>query len=214
MDADSAGGLEGAGLVDWRTLPPGRRRAWWQALWTAAIALAERYRLALRSGWWQDPIQVEALAAFCCWLRLYDTGAESDPTGKLQLLWELERLRTVLRAGEQPFDARGDQPAFEHHLANLTGQHRSPDARGGDAQASRVLVEELTATTDRLAELRHRERRLQADREGNDRGLSGQGRAELHALQATIKQLTAREDELRNRLGQIVPGDAPGSDYP
>src|SRR5580704_7157525 len=102
-DADAA--FDGAELADWRVLPPGQRRAWWERLWLGAIALADRYRLGLRSRWWEDSVQVEALAAFHCWLRLYDTGAETDPTGKLQLLWELERLRAVLRGGEHTFDA-------------------------------------------------------------------------------------------------------------
>jgi hypothetical protein len=78
--------------------------------------MADRYRLGLRSGWWQDAIQVEALAAFICWLELYDSGANADPTGKLQLLWELERLRGLLRAGEHAFHASRDRAAFDRYV--------------------------------------------------------------------------------------------------
>ena len=111
--------MSGTELVDWRGLPPGQRRAWWEHLWRGAIRLSERYRLALRSGWWEDQLQVEALAAFSCWLELYDSGANADPTGKVQLLWELERLRGLLRAGEHAFHAGRDRAAFERHVAGL-----------------------------------------------------------------------------------------------
>jgi hypothetical protein len=111
--------MSGIGLADWRALPPGQRRAWWEHLWHGAIRLSERYRLALRSGWWEDQLQVEALAAFSCWLELYDSGANQDPTGKVQLLWELERLRGLLRAGEHAFHAGRDREAFERHLEAL-----------------------------------------------------------------------------------------------
>jgi hypothetical protein len=121
--------MSGTELVDWRALPPGQRRAWWDHIWDGAVALAERYRLALRCGWWEDAIQVEALAAFICWLELYDSGANGDPTGKVQLLWELERLRGVLRAGEHAFHAGRDRRAFEEYVARILGT----DAMSADA---------------------------------------------------------------------------------
>lgn len=108
--------MSGTELVDWRALPPGQRRAWWEHIWDGAVRLADRYRLALRSGWWEDAIQVEALAAFICWLDLYDSGANGDPTGKLQLLWDLERLRGVLRAGEHSFHPGRDRAVFETYV--------------------------------------------------------------------------------------------------
>ena len=102
--------MSGTELVDWRALPPGQRRAWWDHIW-------------------EDAIQVEALAAFICWLELYDSGANGDPTGKLQLLWELERLRGVLRAGEHAFHAGRDRRAFEEYVARILGT----DAMSADA---------------------------------------------------------------------------------
>ncbi len=215
MDAEPIDVLDGAELIDWRALPPGRRRAWWQALWSDAIALAERYRLALRSGWWQDPIQVEALAAFCCWLRLYDTGAESDPTGKLQLLWELERLRGVLRAGERPFDPAGDRAAFERHIANLhhpagsdtlTTAPGRPDWRAEDRAQ---LSAELDAVTERVSELTERERLLagHSGRPRNHRRAAPPAQLELDELRKTIAQLARRAGELRNQLDQFTRRD-------
>ena len=123
--------MAGTELVDWRALPPAQRRAWWDHIWSATVRLAGRYRLALRSGWWQDQIQVEALAAFICWLELYDSGANADPTGKVQLLWELERLRGLLRAGEHAFHPGRDRDAFDRYVdRTLDGAAEAPTATG------------------------------------------------------------------------------------
>ena len=48
-------------------LPPERWRRWEQ-LWSDVIALRTRYPLAVRSGWWEDQVQVEALAALAAWV--------------------------------------------------------------------------------------------------------------------------------------------------
>lgn len=199
MDPDAA--FEGAELADWRTLPPGQRQAWWRGLWSDATALAERYRLALRSGWWQDPIQVEVLAAFCGWLRLYDGGTESDPTGKLQLLWELERLRGVLRAGDHPFDRERDHPAFEQYLIRTTrGSRTITDIR--PALAHQTLREEVAAITERVNELRVREhtlgRELVAQPQTDDERDGAQ--RQLEELRRAIRQLESRQHQLTQRL--------------
>jgi len=202
MNADSLAPIEGSELVDWRTLPPARRRAWWMELWSASIALAERYRLTLRVGWWQDPIQVEALAAFCCWLRLYDTGAETDPTGKLQLLWELERLRGIMRSGEQSFDAERDRPSFDRHLIELSGGQPSvASGHSREADGAR-LSRELATVVERLRELRARERVLGDElrnlpKAGDDHRTA---RRERQELCRTIRQLAERERDLTTQL--------------
>lgn len=103
--------------LQWRGLPPRARWIWWQQLWSDAIRLRDRYRLALRSPWWQDDIQVEALAALSAWSHAYDTGAWNDPAGKLQLLYDLDRIRGLLRAGGDVFDPDRDGDAFARHLA-------------------------------------------------------------------------------------------------
>lgn len=203
MDAEPLAAMDGAELVDWRTLPPARRQEWWHALWSGTLALVARYRLALRAGWWQDAVQVEALAAFCCWLRLYDSGAETDPTGKLQLLWELERLRGVLRAGEQPFDAQRDRAAFEQYLTSMT-RGRASDAGAAPGRGDAALACELAALGDRLSELRARERTLNGELTGPDRQFSGRdgraARGELGELRRTIRQLTERQRETADRV--------------
>lgn len=205
-EPEPTGTLEGAELVDWRALPPGQRRGWWQRLWQEAIALSVRYRVALRSGWWQDAIQVEALAAFCCWLRLYDTGAETDPTGKLQLLWELDRLRIVLRAGDEPFDAEHDRAAFEEHLRQLTAPRRQADTVGEDV-VRRQLIDELSDVTRRLEELREREHTLQVavDGPGCDRP-DRQARRELEDLHRAVRHLADRQGQLRRQLEPTSAG--------
>jgi hypothetical protein len=90
-----------------------RKIAWYENPARSATSRGER------TSWWEDQLQVEALAAFSCWLELYDSGANADPTGKVQLLWELERLRGLLRAGEHAFHAARDRTAFERHVVAL-----------------------------------------------------------------------------------------------
>jgi hypothetical protein len=105
--------------LDWRALEPRQRSVWWEQLWSDAIRLRDRYRLGLRSGWWQDDIQVEALAAFAAWATAYDGGAWNDPQGKLQLLYDLDRIRAMLRGGESVFDPDRDRREFSRYLAEI-----------------------------------------------------------------------------------------------
>jgi hypothetical protein len=195
-------------LENWRELPPEDRQDWLNQLWLDTIALADRYRLALRSGWWEDSIQVEALQAFAAWVRLYDAGAYTDPPGKLQLLFEIERLRGVLRGGEQAFDALRDRPQFERHLQRLTSthddQHDQADAPPMPAARYRQLAHALASVTERLAELRERERTLDADltrgRTSRMNDVLDDTRAEHDRLKQTIEQLERRERELQSQL--------------
>ena len=91
--------------------------------------------LALRSGWWEDQVQVEALAALSAWVERYDSGEWDDPPGKLALLFDLERVAVLLRAGGEPFHPDRDRLAFVGHLIDLgcqpppgTGEGRGDDA--------------------------------------------------------------------------------------
>jgi hypothetical protein len=113
--------------LDWRSLYPRERWMWFEQLWTDVCMLRERYRLALRSGWWEDQIQVEALAAFAAWVHLYDCGDWTDPPGKLSLLYDLGRLAELLRDGADPFHPDRDRVAFARHLLELGCQ--PPPAR-------------------------------------------------------------------------------------
>jgi len=102
--------------LDWRELSPPARWVWWDQLWTDAIRLRDRYRLGLRSGWWQDDIQVETLAALAALVTGYDSGAWNDPVAKLQVLYDLDRIRGLLRAGVEVFDPERDRNVFVKHL--------------------------------------------------------------------------------------------------
>jgi hypothetical protein len=102
-----------------RGLNPREHWLWFQRLWGDVCMLRERYRLPLRSGWWENEIQVEALAALAAWVGRYDSGEWDDPPGKLALLYELERIMPLLRSGSEPFDAARDRGAFELHLREL-----------------------------------------------------------------------------------------------
>jgi hypothetical protein len=106
-------------LPGWEGLDPGEQRRWWEELWTQATALSARYRLALRSGWWEDAVQVELLATLAAWVGLFDSGAWTDPPSKMQLLFELDRVRGMLRGGEHMLHAARDRDAFEQHLEKL-----------------------------------------------------------------------------------------------
>ena len=106
-------------LSGWQGLQAHERWQWWEELWHQAAALSQRYRLALRSGWWEDEVQVEVLATLAAWVGLFDSGAWTDPPSKMQLLSELERVRTVLRGGESMFDPERDRQTFDAHLRKL-----------------------------------------------------------------------------------------------
>ena len=87
---------------------------WFEQLWRDVCGLRSRYRLAVRSGWWEDQIQVEALAAFVAW-----TGEWDDPPGKLALLYDLEHINALLRDGSDPFHPDRDRPAFARFLLDI-----------------------------------------------------------------------------------------------
>ncbi len=198
-------------LINWRDLEPAERLEWWQDLWLQTVALADRYRLPLRTGWWEDSLQVEALAAFCAWLQQYDSAAYFDAQGKLQLLWELERLKAVLRPGEQAFDSQQDQAAYEHHLAAI-GCHGDPETVLGDKANEQALRDhrrrlagELAEILERLRELDEREQLLKAQLEPTPRQTS-QGEhthRDLAQLTQTISQLRRRRQELHCQLDEI-----------
>jgi hypothetical protein len=105
--------------LHWGGLEPVARWLWFTRLWDAVCALRVRYRLPVRSAWWEDQIQVEALAALATWVDRYDSGEWDDPPGKLALLGELERIGVLLRDGNDPFNPERDWPAFARHLAGL-----------------------------------------------------------------------------------------------
>ena len=112
-----------------RDLYPRERWQWYEQLWTDACALRERYRLALRTGWWEDEIQVEALAALAAWVERYDSGEWDDPPGKLALLYDLERVAQLLRDGLEPFFPARDRAAFLRFLID-SGCQPPPQAPG------------------------------------------------------------------------------------
>jgi hypothetical protein len=105
--------------LTWHGLYPRERWLWFEQLWSDACMLRDRYRLTIRSDWWEDQIQVEALAALAAWTARYDSGEWDDPPGKLALLFDLERVAALLRDGRDPFHPDRDRQAFERHLAEL-----------------------------------------------------------------------------------------------
>lgn len=202
--------LTDTALINWRELPPAQRRAWWEQLWLGVIALAERYRLALRAGWWEDSIQVEALAAFCAWLALYDTGAYVDPAGKLQLLWELDRLRVVIRGGEHAFDPARHRPAYKQHLTQVGCPSDADDAILDAPVLAQPMPRdsELAAVTERLTELSQREQILSTELDAGTTRDAGaaQPQRELTELRRTIEQFAYRRRQLDGQLDQGEPG--------
>jgi hypothetical protein len=194
-------------IQNWREVPAAERRDWWNQLWLDANTLARRYRLALRTGWWQDAIQVEALQAYAAWLRLYDTGTFTDPPGKLQLLFELERLRALLRGGEEPFDPARDRPRFDQYLTEQnTGDDHEQRHRDPNHSVAHRIAQELTATVQRLGELREREHLLREERSHLDRtaarGQPNVTTQELDQLARSISRLEHHERKLRTELDE------------
>jgi hypothetical protein len=107
--------------MHWQSLYTRERRLWFEQLWTDVLMLRQRYRLPVRSGWWENELQVEALAATAAWAHRYDTGEWDDPPGKLALLFDLERVAHLLRDGQDPFDPERDRRRFERYLADELG---------------------------------------------------------------------------------------------
>jgi hypothetical protein len=105
--------------LNWQGLYARERWLWFEQLWSDVCALRERYRLAIRSEWWEDQVQVEALAALAAWTERYDSGEWDDPPGKLGLLYDLERVSVLLRDGLDPFHPDRDRTAFVRHLIDL-----------------------------------------------------------------------------------------------
>ena len=105
--------------LTWRGLAPPARWIWFDQLWRDVCMLRERYRLGVRSGWWEDEIQVEALAALAAWVWRYDAGAWEDPPGKLALLYDLQRVAELLRPGAEPFNPDRDRAKFTRYLLDL-----------------------------------------------------------------------------------------------
>jgi hypothetical protein len=107
--------------LHWQELYERERRMWFEQLWRDVVMLRRRYRLPVRSGWWEHELQIEALAATAAWVHRYDTGEWDDPPGKLALLYDLERVAQLLRDGEAPFDPQRDRPQFERYLFDDAG---------------------------------------------------------------------------------------------
>ena len=116
--------------LDWRGLYARERWLWFEQLWSDVCVLRDRYRLAIRAGWWENDIQLEALAALAAWVDRYDSGEWDDPPGKLALLYDLERVSSLLREGLDPFDPARDRRAFERHLNQLGCQPPPPPSEG------------------------------------------------------------------------------------
>lgn len=113
--------------LHWRDLYPHERGIWFERLWADVCHLRDRYHLPVRSRWWEDSVQVEALAALAAWTERYDSGEWDDPPGKLSLLLELERVHPLLRDGNEPFVPHRDRAAFEGHLILLGCAPPQPD---------------------------------------------------------------------------------------
>ena len=103
-------------VAGWRGLEPKPRWDWFQQLYDQAAHLERRYRLALRSGWWEDEIQVELLATLGAWVAMFDYANWADPEAKARLVLQLPSVRELVRGGAQQFDPERDREAFECHL--------------------------------------------------------------------------------------------------
>ena len=119
FDEEEFAAPSGRWPLDSRDLYPRERWMWFEQLWRDSCMLQRRYRLGLRSGWWEDQFQVEVLAALAAWVDRYDSGEWDDPPGKLALLYDLERINELLRDGFDPFRPDRDRPAFVRHLIEL-----------------------------------------------------------------------------------------------
>jgi hypothetical protein len=96
-------------------LLPRERWPWWEQPWSDVLALGERYRIRPAKDWWDDGVQVEALAALAAWVERYDSGERDDPARQaLAALRPRTRARTdPRRRAVSPRPATGQRsPAF------------------------------------------------------------------------------------------------------
>jgi hypothetical protein len=114
-DADEPCLAEGRWPMAPTHLLPRERWLWWEQLWADVMALGHRYRLWPAKNWWENATAVEALAALAAWVERYESGEWDDPPGKLALLYDLERIRQLVR-GQEPFDPERDRQAFRRFL--------------------------------------------------------------------------------------------------
>jgi hypothetical protein len=105
--------------LDWRTVSTDQRRLWWETIWSDVCELQARYELPVRYGWWTHAVQLETLAALAAWTETYDAGDWDDPSGKLSLLLDLERIGDLLRDGNDPFYPVRHRALFEQHLREI-----------------------------------------------------------------------------------------------
>jgi hypothetical protein len=110
---------------------PRERWMWFERLWGDVLMLRERYLLPVRSMWWEDNVQIEALAALAAWVDRYDSGEWDDPPGKLALLYDLERVSALLRDGHDPFHPERDRRPFLSHLLAIGCQPPSDRSAAG-----------------------------------------------------------------------------------
>jgi hypothetical protein len=111
-------------------LLPLERWLWWEQLWSDVVMLRRRYRVVPAKDWWEDDARVEALSALVAWVARYDSGEWDDPPGKLALLYDLERVRGLVR-GQEPFDPARDHAAFARFLVDAGCQAQPGSGRGG-----------------------------------------------------------------------------------
>lgn len=109
---------------------PAACRAWFEDLWLDVCLLHDRYMLPVRTLWWENPLQVEALAALAAWVARYDSGEWDDPPGKLALLYDLERVAALLRDGNDPFYPDCDREPFLAFLDAISDQRLGPEGLG------------------------------------------------------------------------------------
>ena len=83
-------------------LLPRERWRWFEQLWSDVLALGDRYRIRLAKHWWEDGVQVEALAALSAWVDATTAASGTTRPAKLSLLYDVERVRELIR-GNEPF---------------------------------------------------------------------------------------------------------------
>jgi hypothetical protein len=86
---------------------------------------------ASQTGWWEDQVQVETLAALAAWTQRYDSGEWTDPPGERALLYQLGRISGLPHGDSgkrEAFDPDRDRIAFARYLIDVGCQ--PPPATG------------------------------------------------------------------------------------
>ena len=113
---------------------------WFEHLWSRRLHAARALWPAGAHELVEDQMQLEALAALAAWTERYDDGEWDDPPGKLALLFDLERIGSLLRDGNEPFHPDRDRRSSSRTSPSSVARHLATRETISNSQSARRLA--------------------------------------------------------------------------